>query len=129
MIIVYILLGIFALFMIIQIMTVMKIKGQKGKPAPALMGKMGKIIESGEKSLFYFYAPRCNACAKMTPWMKQFEKDKENVFVIDLSSDLNTARSFGVLATPTTIIIKDKIIQDVLLGPYTESTIAEILEK
>ncbi|MBU1221760.1 thioredoxin family protein [Myxococcota bacterium] len=128
-IVLFIIAGLFVFFIGIQLLTVMKIKKQKGKPAPNIDGKAGKIIENGGTALFYFHSPRCSACKKMTPFMRELEKKHQNIFTYDLTSDLAAARAFGVLATPTSIIVSKNTIQEILLGPYAESTIIETFDK
>lgn len=61
--------------------------------------------------------------------MKDLEQKNKNIFTYDLTEDISTARAFGVLATPTTIIVNKNTIQEILLGPYAESTIIETFEK
>ena len=66
MMILYIVLGIIALFFGMQFFMVFKMRMKKGKPAPSLSGKLGQLINSGQKALFYFYSPGCRACRYMT---------------------------------------------------------------
>ena len=89
----------------------------KGKPAPTLDGKAGKILKKGRTALFYFYSPACGACKAMTPAVKKMSAAKDNVFTIDISHDMGTARKFGVMATPTVIVVENRVVKNILIGP------------
>lgn len=100
-----------------------KASALKGQPAPELWGKAGKITRKGKAALFYFYSPSCGACASMTPAVKEMSKSQEGVFPVDISKDMGTARKFGVMATPTVVVVKDRTIQEILIGPQPVSAL------
>ncbi|MBU1238618.1 thioredoxin family protein, partial [Myxococcota bacterium] len=101
-----IIVGFFVLLTVMRLLLMAKMKKMKGQDAPSLPGKQGAAVASGNKSLFYFYAPSCGACRSMTPVVGEMAKKSNNVFSVDISSDYETARKFGVMATPTTIIVE-----------------------
>ena len=119
--IVYILVGIIALFFLLQYSMVWKMKRQKGKPAPEVGGQAGKAIQSGHKTLFYFFSPSCRACGPMTPVVDQLQKKHRNIFKIDISRDMATARKFGIMGTPSVVMIEGGTIKEFLVGPQPES--------
>jgi thioredoxin 1 len=118
--------GIVVVFIVGQLMLVHKMKRQQGKPAPGLTGKPEKWIRSGKPALFYFYSPSCGACREMTPVVRRLEKKHKGVFAVDISQDMETARKFGVMATPTTIQVTKGIIRQVLIGPQPPSEIEQL---
>lgn len=77
----------------------------------------GKSIDLLKDGVIYFYSERCGACKLMKP---EVEKLKESVKVlqIDVSTHegFHKARELGIMATPTTIIVKDGIIKKVFVG-------------
>ncbi|ADO45831.1 MAG: thioredoxin family protein [Hydrogenobacter thermophilus] len=84
------------------------------KRAKAMRGKRVRFIEEG---FLYFYSERCTACKAMKP---QIEKLKEKVPVkeVDVFSPEGSllARELGIMATPTTLYVKDGIIQKAFVG-------------
>lgn len=118
------LVAVIVLFLGMQILMVRRMRRQKGRPAPELEGAEGEAIRSGGSSLFYFYSPRCGACRAMTPVVQEMAKKRgDAVFPVDISRDLSMARQFGVMATPTTILVRDGSVADVLIGPQPESAL------
>lgn len=109
--------GFVALMLIMRVVIQLKSTAMKGRTAPELNGKPGKYVKRGRPALFYFYSPSCGACASMTPEIKRLSKSKDGVFPVDISSDMATARKFGVMATPTLVIVKNRVIENILIGP------------
>ena len=123
----YILAGIIGMFAILQIMIAVRSRLQKNKPAPQLPGRYGEALKSGEAALFYFYSPGCRACTPMTPQIEQMGKENPRVFKIDVSREMEVAKSFGIMATPSTILVKEGIIREFLLGPQSQTTLANLI--
>ncbi len=100
-------------------------KNTKGKHLTGLNKRL-KILEGKKsKGLVYFFSPSCHACKSQTPIIKSIQSKNRNVFDVDISRDLDTARKFGVKATPTTVAVEGGVITQVFLGIKNR----EILEK
>ena len=120
--------GIVALVLGLQFFVMFRVRRQRGKPAPELAGKMGRRVSRGKSALFYFYSPSCGACRAMTPVMKRLAKAHEGgVYPVDIAKDLDIARKFGVMATPTTIYVDKGVIQEVFVGPQPATLFEDLL--
>jgi len=117
------------LFFGFQYFMMFRMKLKKGKPAPSLSGHYGKAVESGKMSLFYFYSPSCGACRSMTPIVSEYVEKNSRCFKIDVSRDMDTARAFGVMGTPSTIVVEKGIIKDFIVGPRPAEVLTGILEQ
>ena len=111
-----------------QYFMVLKMKFKKGKPVPDLTGVYGKAVKSGKTALFYFYSPSCGACRTMTPVVEGYTKNNPRCFKIDVSKDMATARAFGIMGTPSTVLIEKGTIKDFLVGPRPQSELTDMLE-
>ncbi len=116
MIFVYIVLGLIALFMALQFIMVFAAKRTKGKKLSGLSGRLKPLEKNGSSGLVYFFSPSCRACKMQTPVIKDLQKNYKNVFDVDISKDMQTARIFGVKATPTTVAVKNGLIDKVFVG-------------
>lgn len=125
--IVYIIIGIVVLFFAFQYGLVLKMRFKKGKKVPELDGKYGKVIQSGRKAVFYFYSQSCHACKPMTPIVDQFVKKRKNIYKVDITRDMATARKFGVMGTPSTVLVENGIIKEFLVGPQSEDKLAHLI--
>lgn len=121
------LIGVFALFAGLQFFMLRRMRQAEGKPAPALDGEVGALVGSGGKALFYFFSPQCGACRAMTPVVKRLADEREGVFPIDVSRDLTVAQKFGIMATPTVILVDGGVVHSVLVGAQPESRLQALL--
>jgi thioredoxin 1 len=126
-ILVYILLGIFIAFMGMQYLMILRSKRNKGKRVEQVGGKIGKMMLMGEKAMVYFYSPSCRACKYQTPVIDRLISDGHKIQKVDISRDMATARKFGVMATPTTVVLSGNEIVEFLVGAKTEDKLRKVL--
>ncbi len=126
-ILVYILLGIFIAFMGMQYLMVLRSKRNKGKKVENVGGKLGKMMLAGGKAMVYFYSPSCRACKYQTPMIDRLISDGHKIQKVDISRDIATARKFGVMATPTTVVLEGNRIVEFLVGAKTEDKLRKFL--
>jgi thioredoxin 1 len=111
----------------LQILMVRKMQKAKGKPAPQLDGRVGALISKGKKVMFYFYSPSCRMCSTTTPIIEELSKVHTNVFKIDISQDMATARKFGIMGTPSTVVVENGIVSEFKVGPVPQQELANLL--
>jgi len=128
MIFVYIVLGLVAAFFLLQFFMGLKMKMKKGKSVPELNGAHGRMVKSGTKVLMYFYSPNCRACKSLTPILRGLSKKHKNVFSINITKDMDTARNLGILGTPSIVLVEGGIIKEFMAGAIGESQIIEMLD-
>ncbi len=99
-----------------------KAKKNEGKTLEinSFNGKVAEYLKK-EKSLFYFYAPNCSACKRQQPIIDKLQNEFSDIIKIDVSKDLPTARKFGVMATPTIVLMNRNKIKEILIGLRSEA--------
>ena len=127
--IIYIILGVVLLVFLLQFVMIFAAKKSKGKKLSGLTGKLKSLERNGSKGLVYFFSPSCGACKAQTPIIKELQSSNKNVFDVDISKDMNTARVFGIKATPTTILVENGTISQVLLGVKQKDVLNNYLKK
>ncbi len=126
-IVVYILVGIFIAFMGMQYLMILRSKKNKGKKVDQVGGKLGKVLSMGGKAMVYFYSPSCRACKYQTPVIDRLISDGFKIQKVDISRDMATARKFGVMATPTTVVLQGNEIVEFLVGAKPEEKLRKFL--
>lgn len=116
MIVIYIIAAFVLLIFGLQLTMVISAKKSKGKKITGLQGRLKALERSGSKGLIYFFSPTCRTCKYQTPIIKELQSNNRNVFDVDISKDMQTARVFGIKATPTTILMENGAVKEVLLG-------------
>ena len=96
--------------------------------------RVGKPVDddgqggSGDR-MIYFYSPSCGPCRSMTPIVDRLAQQNDQVVKVDVQRDPETARAFHVRATPTTILVKQHKVLDVVLGAKSERQLQDMLRK
>ena len=124
---VYVVIGILIAFFGMQYLVVMRGKRNKGKRIEGVSGKIKHAIQAGGKAMVYFYSPSCRACKYQTPVIDKLISGGHNVQKVDISRDMATARKFGVMATPTTVVLEGDRIVEFLVGAKTEDKLRSLL--
>lgn len=127
MILVYLLIGIIVFFLGFRFLMFWRMRKQKGKPAPELDGSYGKVIRQGKPALFYFYSEHCGACRPMTPVIDALRKEKLPCYKVDITRHMDIAKKFGVMATPSTVLIDKGIVREFIIGPQNESKLRSLI--
>ena len=112
----YILLFVVALFALMQIYVRLSTWSKKGKSVENIGGDLGKEINSGGRHLLYFYTSSCAACKTMTPVIDTLKKEFNNIHKVNLATDMEIGRKFGVMGTPATVVVEKNKITSYVLG-------------
>lgn len=98
-----------------QLWMAAKARRAEGKPTPI----------PGDGVLF-FYSPTCAPCHAMWPHVEALAEERGDVRFIDVSVHPEIAQAFGVMATPTTIVVRDDLVVEVRLGALSEGALRSI---
>lgn len=126
-IVLIIVVSIVLLFIVFQFLMIRKSKSQKGKQIEIVDGIISETVNKNQKLLIYFWGPGCAACRPQTKIIDNLKQSYDNILSFDISTDLNTARKLGIMATPTILVIKNKIIEEVLIGVQNRERLIEYL--
>jgi thioredoxin 1 len=104
-----------------------KVSRMKGTAIPPVKGEIARLKRG--KGVIYFYSPKCKPCRLTEPVVKKLSKEMKGVkFVkVNVLENSDTARAFGILATPSFVITKNGYIEDVLAGAVSEKVLREKL--
>lgn len=98
-----------------------------GREAPDLGGRVGELVNGDEPALVYFHSPTCGPCRAMTPVIHELSQEGRPVHVVDVSRDPYTAQQFGVMGTPTTLLVRRGRVEQALVGPQAPGRLRELL--
>jgi len=113
---IYIIIGIVGIILIMQFLIRLKSWTKRGKNAPRVSGSLGKSIQQGEKVIAYFYSPTCSACRTQEKYLPKIQETFTNIFQINAVKEREVASAFGLMGTPTTVIIDKGIIKEYFVG-------------
>ena len=112
-----IIIGLFlALTVGMNVFVRIRARAMKGKPLPELPGGIGASIAKARRGLVYFFSPSCAACRTLTPRLRTLAVRNKDVFVIDVTENLDLARAMRIMATPSTVEVAEGQVVDVHVG-------------
>ncbi len=82
---------------------------------------------AANRRIYYFYALHCGPCKSMAPMVDQMREEFPNLIKVDVAKNIDLARGFGIAATPSFILVQDKVIKEVKLGGVSASWLRERL--
>ena len=123
----YIILAFIGLLLLMQLWMRISTWRKKGKEVTGIGGRMGKDISEGGRFLFYFYTNSCAACKAMTPLIDKLSAEYNNIHKVNLATEMDTGRKFGVMGTPALVLVEGQRIQEFLLGARSESFLRNLL--
>jgi len=86
-------------------------------------------LEEEGVGLIYCFNPTCGPCKRMAPTIDLIAQHATNVHKLDISQHTEIAKIIGIRGTPTTLLIKDGIICQVLLGVKKPDALNKLLEE
>jgi thioredoxin 1 len=120
----YFVIALVAFILAMNLSVVLRAKFKKGKVVNDIGGKIGEAINRGERVMLYFYSPTCSACKVQTPIIDNLinlANGRTKIFKIDVSRDVDTALKFGVMGTPSIVVVEDGKIKEFFVGVKSEN--------
>jgi thioredoxin 1 len=120
----YFVIAMVVFILAMNLSVVLRAKFKKGKVVNDIGGKIGEAIKRGERVMLYFYSPTCSACKVQTPIIDNLinlANGRTKIFKIDVSRDVNTALKFGVMGTPSIVVVEDGKIKEFFVGVKSEN--------
>ena len=102
----------------------------KGKSVPTPHKPSARRIQSGAKTVLYFYTPPCGACRMQEPIIEKVKKSyPDAIFKIDASVHREAASAFGVLGVPFLAFIEGGKLVSAKIGVQPETAIHGFLSE
>lgn len=123
---IYLLVALAAGVILMQYNLHRRARRMEGKEAPdtsVVDGVAGKSF----RKLYYFYGRHCGPCKAMAVTIERVRQDHPNLIKLDIAEVPDLARLFGIVATPTFILVEAGIIRKVRLGGMTQRQLLTML--
>ncbi len=120
----YFVIAMVVFILAMNLSVVLRAKFKKGKVVNDIGSKIGEAIKRGERVMLYFYSPTCSACKVQTPIIDNLinlANGRTKIFKIDVSRDVDTALKFGVMGTPSIVVVEDGKIKEFFVGVKSEN--------
>lgn len=122
----YILIPVFLVFVGLQLFPLLKARRMRGQAAPDI-GDLLPDAARHERVLLYFWSPSCMMCRAVTPVIDDLATRHPYVVKIDASARPEVARRFGVMGTPTLVLLRAGRVEQMLVGAKSEKQIRALI--
>lgn len=69
-----------------------------------------------QSKIYYFTASYCGPCKAMAPMIDQLQQSYPGLIKVDIEEQPELAEGFGVMATPTFVVVKNNQVAEVKVG-------------
>lgn len=125
------LLIVLALFLgavfLMQYLTVRRARRSEGRPAPDTAAVDGEA-HADSRRVYYFYSPQCGPCRATTQLADRLRPEHRNLIKVNVFEAPELARGFGIMATPSFVLVVDGEIRQVKLGGQGERQVLAMLQ-
>ncbi|MEQ1567288.1 MAG: thioredoxin family protein [Myxococcota bacterium] len=111
----------------LQIAIGLRAKAITGKPLPADLPEPLRTTLGTGLHLVYVWSPTCGPCKVMAPTVDALVREGAPVIKLDASRDPETCMKLGVMGTPTTLVVRDGVVADVMMGMRREADLRSAL--
>ena len=82
------------------------------------------------KTILYFTAEWCGPCKKTRPIVEELNKDLSltNIRVVDIDSEMELAKNFGIKSVPTFIVIENNEEINRVVVAQTKQSLLELMK-
>lgn len=114
-------------FLIWQLIPFIKAREMQGVLSPDLSDVLNEGQAKAKRLLIYFWSPSCGMCRSVTPVIDKLMQSRDDVLKINVSENLDVARRFKIMGTPTMVLINEGKIDKVIIGAKSEKSINTLL--
>jgi len=100
-------------------------KRQEGKAAPPLHEVLPEGIVPQPRMLLYFYSEHCGACRAVTPLIEALGQERNGVVKVDVRRHIETARRFGIMGTPSLVMVEQGRIARIHVGGISDGKLMQ----
>jgi len=118
-----------AIFLLLRLLPYYRARQLRGRSAP----DFGKLLTDKQKTsphlLIYFWSPQCVMCKAMSKIIDELIETRDDIIKIDVMQNIEISTGFGIMGTPSLVLVNDGKIEQMMVGAKTKSQITGILNR
>jgi thiol-disulfide isomerase/thioredoxin len=114
----YLVLSLVGLWLAMMIWTGLSARKVRGQLIDSLYPALPDLQQHADKAVVYCHSEHCGPCRKISPHIAQLRATHDNLFMLDISQHAKEARSMGIRAVPTTLLVEQGQVIKALLGAH-----------
>jgi thioredoxin 1 len=102
-------------------------RAAEGRPADPLYAPFPALSKVQGRALVYCFSPQCAPCRPMSKEVDQLAATGAAIFKLDITQYPEISREMGIRATPTLILIEDRVVSRMVLGVKTSKYMHDLI--
>jgi len=98
-----------------------------GRTLTGIPGPLGEAIDDGDRVLAVFSSPACPACRAQGEAVDLLRKNFSSVHTINVVEQPALARTFGIMVTPTSVLVQRGRVRAFLVGIQSAQKLRTLL--
>lgn len=123
----YFLLAISMIPLVVQFTLIRRSRRIEGNDMPAVDGVIDETLRNHKSVILYFFSSKCMACQDMTPIINRLAARHTNILKLSANENGDLARSVGIVATPSAVLVQNRKIVKVVTGFVSEKKLEALL--
>jgi thiol-disulfide isomerase/thioredoxin len=115
------------LFAAMQVVPRLQAHRAVGRTLTGVPGALGEAIGEGTSVLAVFSSPTCAACKAQAPAVDRLQREFPFIYAVNVIDQPAVARAFGILATPTTVLVQQHRVRAFRVGVQSEQNLRALL--
>ena len=123
----YIAISLIVVFMLWQFLPFYRARQMCGRSAPNIENLLNDKQKAYSSLLIYFWSPQCVMCKGMSKIIDEHATTHDNILKVDVMQNITLTSAFGVMGTPSIVLLIDDKIKNILVGKKNNNQITEFL--
>ena len=120
--------GLIAIVMLWRLLPLYRSRQMRGRSVPDINSLLSERQKVSSRLLIYFWSPKCVMCKAMSKSINELAESHDNILKIDVMQNMEISAGFGVMGTPSLILVNDGKIEKMMVGAKTKPQISGILD-
>lgn len=110
-----------------QLSVLLRARRRTGAVVPDLPGPPGAALAASGRHVVIFTSRNCAACRAQAPAVDEVRSRRGGIILVDVADQESVARAFGVMGTPTAVVVQDRRIVSTHHGPQSVGSLEALL--
>jgi hypothetical protein len=110
-----------------QMSDFLRARRRAGAVVPELPGTPGTALSSPGRHVVMFTSRSCAACRSQAAAVDDVRSRRGGIVLVDVADQESVARAFGVMGTPTAVVVQDRRIVSTHHGPQSVASLEALL--
>ena len=121
--------GLITIFLLWRLLSLYRSRQMQGRSVPDINSLLSERQKVSSRLLIYFWSQQCVMCKGMSKIIAELAETHDDILKIDAMQNMEITAGFGIMGTPSLVLVNEGKIEKMMLGTKSKSQIIEILDR